>query len=195
MQYEAIVIGVSSGGLDALKILFSLLPADFGMPLIIVQHLSPRSEGEWIKLLDQKNRISVTEIEEKENMQAGTAYFAPPNYHVLLEKDRTFSLSADARVNFARPSVDVLFDSAADVLGDKLIGIILTGANNDGAAGLKKIKLNGGLTIVQDPATSSAPAMPRAAIAAMKPDHILSLPDIGILLLQLDQQKKNQRLT
>jgi two-component system chemotaxis response regulator CheB len=195
MPYEAIVIGVSSGGLDALKILFSLLPADFGMSLVIVQHLSPRSESEWIKLLDQKNRISVTEIEEKEKMQAGTAYFAPPNYHVLLEKDRTFSLSADARVNFARPSVDVLFDSAADVLGDKLIGVVLTGANSDGAAGLKKIKDYGGLTIVQDPATSLVPAMPRAAIATMKPDHILSLHDIGILLLQLDQQQKNQHVS
>jgi len=189
MHYEAIVIGVSSGGMDAMKILFSMLPDSFSIPIVIVQHISPRSDSEWIRLMNQENRIRITEVEEKEKLQPGNAYLAPPNYHVLIEKDWTFTLSADPRVNFARPSVDVLFDSAADAFGAKLIGIILTGANSDGARGLKKIKTCGGLTIVEDPTTCTIAGMPKAAIAAMKPDYILPLKEIGLLLLELEKNK------
>jgi len=140
MQYEAIVIGVSSGGLNAMKIMFSHLPVDFKMPVIIVQHISPRSENQWIDLLNNKSKLSIKEVDEKEKIEPGMAYIAPPNYHLLVENDKTFSLTVDERVNYARPSIDVLFESAADAYKNKLIGVILTGSNNDGTNGLKRIQ-------------------------------------------------------
>lgn len=126
------------------------------------------------------------EADEKEEIENGVVYFAPPNYHLLIERDHTFSLSADRRVNFARPSVDVLFESAANAYGSELIGVILTGANNDGARGLKKIKDMGGLTIVQDPASAEARYMPEAAIEEVQTvDYILPLEKIKTILIKL----------
>jgi len=184
MNYEAIVIGVSSGGLNAMKIMFSLLPADFQTPVIIVQHLSPRSENQWIHLLNDKSTLTIKEADEKEKIEPGNIYIAPPNYHLLIERNKTFSLTVAERVNFARPSIDVLFESAAEAYRNKLIGVILTGSNNDGTNGLKRIQECGGLTIVQDPATAESAYMPTSAIAAIQPDFILPLTEIIELLIK-----------
>lgn len=189
MRYEAIVIGVSSGGMNAMKIMFSLLPKDFGTPIIIVQHMSAHSDGEWIKLFNGKSYLNIKEADEKEKIEKRNVYIAPPNYHLLIERDKTFSFTIDERVNFARPSIDVLFESAAEAYKNKLIGIILTGSNNDGTEGIKRIQECGGLTIVQDPETAESAHMPRSAIAAIQPDYILSLKEIIKLLIKLDIQK------
>jgi len=191
MPYEAIVIGVSSGGMKAMKVLFSLLPMNFKTPIVIVQHIGSRSENIWIRLLNEKSHLEIKEADEKEKIEKGKAYVAPPNYHLMIEMDRTFSLTIDERVNYARPSIDVLFESAAEVYRDKLIGIVLTGANNDGTKGIKHIQECGGLTIVQHPDTAESSTMPSSAIAAIHPDYILSLEDIVTLLIEIDQQKED----
>ena len=185
MPYEAIVIGVSAGGMNALKHLFSLLPKEFNVPIIIVQHVSARSNSQWIELLNDKSNLNIKEADEKEKIEPGNVYIASPNYHLMIETNKTFSFTIDERVNYARPSIDVLFESAAEVYKNKLIGIILTGSNNDGTKGLKKIKEYNGLTIVQDPETAESGNMPTFAIAAVKVDHILSLDHIINLLIKL----------
>jgi two-component system chemotaxis response regulator CheB len=190
MAYEAIVIGVSSGGMSAMKILFSYLPKGFKTPIIIVQHISAHSDSKWIQLLNNAYIVDMKEADEKEKIENGKVYFAPPNYHLMIEKNKTFSLTIDERVNYARPSIDVLFESAAEAYKNKLIGIILTGSNNDGTNGIKRIHECGGLTIVQDPKTAEAPSMLTSALAAIQPDYILSLEDIIKLLIKLDIQKQ-----
>ncbi len=185
MGYEAIVIGVSSGGMNAMKIMFALLPKEFNTPIIIVQHINARSDGEWIKRLNEQNNLHIKEADEKEMIEAKTIYIAPPNYHLMIEKNKTFSLTIGERVNYARPSIDVLFESAADVYKTNLIGIILTGSNSDGTNGIKRIKEYGGLAIVQDPETAESPYMPTSAIAAIQPDYILSLEKIIEVLLKI----------
>ena len=187
MRYEAIVIGVSSGGMNAMKVMFSLLPKDFNTPVIIVQHIGAHSDSLWIKLLNDKSNLPIKEADEKEKIENGKVYFAPPNYHLLIEKDRTLSLTVDERVNYSRPSIDVLFESAAEAYADKLIGVILTGSNNDGTNGIKRVKECGGLAIVQNPETAESAYMPKSAIAAIKPDYILSLEEITALLIKLDK--------
>ncbi|HEY5408192.1 MAG TPA: chemotaxis protein CheB [Ginsengibacter sp.] len=192
MRYEAIVIGVSSGGMNAMKIMFAMLPADFGIPVIIVQHLSSRSDSQWIKVLNDKSNIYVKEADEKEKIESGIVYIAPPNYHLLIEKNKTFSLTIDERVNYARPSIDVLFESAAEAYKNKLIGIVLTGANNDGTNGIKKIKEAGGLVIIQDPDTAESFYMPASALGAVTPDYVLPLKDILELLIKISNQNNTQ---
>jgi two-component system, chemotaxis family, protein-glutamate methylesterase/glutaminase len=189
MRYEAIVIGVSSGGMNAMKVMFSLLPKDFNIPVIIVQHIGAHSDSYWIKLLNDRSNLPIKEADEKEKIEHGKVYIAPPNYHLLIEKDRTFSLTVDERVNYSRPSIDVLFESAAEAYADKLIGIVLTGSNNDGTKGIKRIKECGGLAIIQNPETAESAFMPKSAIAAITPDYILSLEGIAELLITLDKQK------
>ncbi len=190
MKYEAIVIGLSSGGMSAMKLMFSLLPKDFKTPIVIVQHINARSDSQWIKLLNKQSNLLIKEADEKEIIEAGTIYIAPPNYHLLIEKDKTFSLTIDEKVNYARPSIDVLFESAAEAYTNKLIGIVLTGSNHDGTNGIKKIKESGGLAIIQDPNTAESPYMPKSAIAAIEPDYILPLENIIELLIKIDNQKK-----
>ena len=187
MYYEAIVIGTSSGGLNALKFLFSALPIDFSIPIIIVQHISPRSDNQWIKLLNINSKLYLKEADEKEKIEQGKVYIAPPNYHLMIERDKTFSLTIDERVNYSRPSIDVLFESAAEAYKNKLIGVILTGSNNDGTNGIKRIQECGGLTIAQDPETAESAYMPASAIAAIQPDYILALENIIALLIKLDK--------
>lgn len=184
-QYEAVVIGSSAGGLNALKVLFHGLDKHFRIPVIIVQHISPDSENYLIHILNEIGKLRVKEADEKEKPMPGMAYMAPPNYHLLLEPDRTFTLTIDERVNYARPSIDVLFETAAEAYRDKLIGIVLTGANNDGSKGLRKIKEFGGLTLVQDPETAEVESMPRAAIKTSVVDHILPLDEIPVFLNSL----------
>lgn len=145
MSYKAIVIGVSAGGLAALGKILPRLPADYQLPLIIVQHISPDTDNYMISHFSSNAAIKVKEADEKELIKPGVAYFAPPNYHLLIETDFTFSLSVEERVNFSRPSIDVLFESAIDVWRPDLIGILLTGASSDGSKGLRMIKECGGL--------------------------------------------------
>lgn len=189
MRFEVIVVGVSSGGMNAMKVIFSLLPKDFNTPVIIVQHIGAHSDSQWIKLLNDISNLPIKEADEKEKIENGKVYIAPPNYHLLIEKDRTFSLTIDERVNYSRPSIDVLFESAAEAYADKLIGVILTGSNNDGTDGIKRIKECGGLAIIQKPETAESAFMPKSAIAAIKPDFVLSLEGIAELLITLDKQK------
>ena len=191
MKYEAIVIGVSSGGMNAMKIMFSLLPKNFSTPIIIVQHIGARSDGHFIKLLNKQSNVSIKEADEKEKIENGTVYIAPPNYHLMIERDKSFSLTIEERVNYARPAIDVLFESAADAYKDKLIGVILTGSSSDGSLGLKKIKEYGGLTIAQDPKTAESGYMPASAIAVVRMDFILSLEEIIKLLIKIDNQKEH----
>jgi two-component system chemotaxis response regulator CheB len=181
-EYRAVVIGTSSGGLNALKAILPALPADFGVPIVIVQHIGPSSDSYWISLLDSMCRLHVKEVDEKESIEPGCVYVAPPNYHVLIERNGTLSLSIDERINYARPSIDVLFETAAAVYGNALIGIILTGANNDGTRGMSAIRHSGGLTVAQDPESAEAGYMPAAVIDAMQVDHILPLDEIAELL-------------
>ncbi|MCW3104829.1 MAG: chemotaxis protein CheB [Bacteroidetes bacterium] len=188
MQYEAIVIGVSSGGMNAMNILFSRLPKEFSIPIVLLQHIGPHSDNLWIKILNNKTNVVIKEADEKEKIEKGRVYVSPPNYHLLIEKNKTFSLSIDARVNYARPSIDVLFESAAEAYKSKLIGIILTGSNSDGTNGMKRIKECGGLTIAQDPETAESGYMPASAIAAVKVDHILSLQGISDLLIKIAKE-------
>lgn len=180
---RAIVIGLSSGGMDALNYLFSVLPRGFATPIIIVQHIGPRSSSEWIEWFSEKYTLPISEAGEKEPILPQHIYIAPPNYHLLIEADRTFSLTIDERVNFARPSIDVLFESAADAYGKQLTGIVLTGANHDGAQGLHYIHRQGGCTIIQDPATAAASAMPAAVLKIFHPDYVLPLEEIAALLI------------
>ena len=189
MPYEAVVIGVSAGGLLALKTLLPALPPSFPVPVIIVQHISERSDGYMVKYLNQESSITVKEAEDKEPIYSGIAYLAPPGYHLLIELERIFGLSVDARVNYSCPSIDVLFESAANVFGESLIGIVLTGANADGAHGLKVIKEHGGLAIVQNPKTAQSPAMPKAALAAADADYVINLEQIAPLLVELTVQE------
>jgi len=188
MKYEAIVIGVSSGGMNAMKVMFSLLPANFSTPIVIVQHIGSHSENLWIQLLNDKSKLEIKEADEKEMIEKGNVYIAPANYHLLIESNKTFSLTIDEKVNFARPSIDVLFESAAEAYQNKLIGVILTGSNNDGSKGIKRIKEYGGLTIVQQPDTAESSFMPEAAIATIQPDYILDLDEIIMLLIEIDKQ-------
>ena len=185
MRYEAVVIGVSAGGIEALKAILSLLPASFPLPIAIVQHRDLRSDGFLAEYLNRLSGLIVSEAEDKEPLCPGHAYLAPAGYHLLIESDRTFSLAVDPRVNYSCPSVDVLFESAADAFADSLIGIVLTGANTDGAKGLKAIKVRRGLAIVQNPETAQAAAMPRAALEATAVDYLVDLQNIAPLLIRV----------
>ncbi len=187
---EAIVIGASAGGWTALKTILGGLPGDFPLAIMVVMHRHPHSDGYLEKSLDYDCALRVKQADEKEAIVIGTVYFAPPNYHLLIEDTHTLSLSVNRAVNYARPSIDVLFKSAAHVYGDTLAGLVLTGANSDGAGGLKKIKEMGGLTLVQDPGTAEASAMPHAAIAVADPDVILPLDEIGAFLKDFVRSRK-----
>lgn len=187
MKYKVIVMGLSSGGMDAMKNIFTDLPENFNIPIVIVQHISPKSDSEWIKILNSKYGIEIKEAEEKEQICGGTVYLAPPNYHLLLEKDGTFSLSIDERVSYARPAIDVLFETAAEAFQEQVVGVVMTGSNHDGAAGLMQIKNCGGLTIAQNPETAFSPFMPQEAINHVSPHHVLDLRDIIQFLKSLDK--------
>lgn len=184
VKYKAIVIGASAGGLYALLEIIEKLPTDFPIPIIVVQHRSKDNNYLFEEVLQNKCTITIRQADEKEKIKSGTIYIAPPDYHLLIEEDKTFSLTADFPVRYSRPSIDVLFESAAMVYKEALIGIILTGANNDGTAGMIAIKNNGGLTIAQDPDEAMFPAMPAASIKEGV-TYIWKLEVIGKFLLSL----------
>lgn len=191
MKYTTVVIGASAGGLEAIRTVLMDLGEDFKASILIVQHLSPHSDGYMVRHLNKACRINVKEAEEKEKILPGNAYIAPPNYHLLVEGDETLSLTVEAKVNYARPSIDILFETAADVYGKNLIGIILTGANSDGSKGLKRIKELGGITIVQNPKTAESDSMPSAAVAITMVDYILELSKISTKLIELVGDKND----
>jgi two-component system chemotaxis response regulator CheB len=186
--YQAIVIGVSTGGVVALKQLLGALPGNFPLPLLVVTHVTPDSDNSLALLLDSLCTIRVKEADEQEAIVPGTAYLAPANYHLLVERGNRLALSIDPPVNFARPSVDILFETAADVYGAALIGIILTGAGFDGAKGLLKVKNSGGVTIIQDPADAEMDSMPKTALQLLHPDYVVTLIDIPPLLITLAEE-------
>ncbi|WP_299579454.1 chemotaxis protein CheB [uncultured Sunxiuqinia sp.] len=189
-MYKAIVVGTSYGGLEALKLILPQLPEDFPLPVIVVLHIGEHKNDTFIRLLNELCTLQVKEAESKEPVLPGHIYFAPPNYHLLVEDDRTFSLSTDEKLNYSRPSIDILFESAAWAYQHELIGLILTGANSDGAEGLKTIKSFGGKTIVQDPCHAIAPIMPRFALKIAQPEIRLSLEAIPARLVELASSKK-----
>jgi len=188
MEHEAIVIGVSAGGLHALSEILSALPPDFPIPVIIVQHRSRDEKTLLEEVLQSKCIIKIKQADEKEKIRGCVVYVAPPDYHLLIEKDGTFSLNYDAKLNFSRPSIDVLFETASEVYENKVVGIILTGASNDGAAGITAIKKRGGITIAQDPKNAEFPVMPQAAIDTGSVQYIFKLEEIKDYLLSIRKQ-------
>ena len=183
---EAVVIGGSAGGLDALLRILPGLPASFRLPVITLLHLPNDAESGLANVFRARTAIPVREAMDKEFIEPGTLYVAPGGYHLLVEKDFSFSLSVEDPVHYSRPSIDVLMESAADVWGASLAGILLTGANDDGADGLARIGECGGLTVVQDPAEAAIVTMPQAAIARRTPDLVLTLDQIRTWLIELD---------
>lgn len=183
---DAVVIGTSAGGLAALSVLVAGLPRRFRLPLLVVQHVPPIGPTQLVEIFRRKTELAVQEASDKAPVRGGTLYFAAPGYHLLVEPDLSLSLSQDDAMHFSRPSIDVLFESAADAWGERLAGILLTGANEDGAAGLEAIAQAGGLTIVQDPDEAEVVTMPRAALQRFAPDFILPLRDIHRLLRELE---------
>jgi two-component system chemotaxis response regulator CheB len=182
---QAVVIGASAGALEALSVILPALPEHFSLPLMIVVHMPPDRPSVLADLFQAKCRITVREAEDKEPICGGTAYFAPPDYHLLVEADKHLSLSSDEPILYSRPAIDVLFESAADAYGPALIAIVLSGANQDGASGLKAIADAGGTAIVQSPKGAFATAMPEAAIAICPGAHILSPQEIAAYLAKV----------
>jgi len=190
MGFDLVAIGASWGGLDALTRVLTDLPEGFGAAVAIVQHRD-ENESPLASLLDRHTKLPVREANDKERIEPGVLFVAPPNYHLLVESGG-FALSTDERVQFSRPSIDVLFESAADEFHERVVGVILTGANADGALGLARIKARGGTAIVQDPATSRRSEMPEAALAACTPDAILDVDDIALRLVELCGTQRTQ---
>jgi two-component system, chemotaxis family, protein-glutamate methylesterase/glutaminase len=177
--YDLICVGASWGGLDAVGRILADVPDDVDVPIVIAQHRSANANaGGLSDLLRLRIRRPVVDVDDKLPIESRHVYLAPPDYHLLVERG-SFALSVDERVQHARPSIDVLFESAAYAYGPGVIGIILTGANEDGAAGLATVKSRGGVAVVQDPRGAARRTMPDAAIAATAADAILPLEEIG----------------
>ncbi|WP_375760507.1 chemotaxis protein CheB [Corallococcus exercitus] len=177
-RVDAIVLGTSAGGVDALSQLLPTLPGDFRPALLVVVHLPRDRPSLLVDVFAPRCALPVYEAADKQPIQPGSLYFAPPDYHLLVDRDAhgpTLALSQDAPVHFSRPSIDVLFESAAGVYGERLGGVLLTGANTDGALGLQAVRRGGGVTLVQEPDTARVATMPAAALAAGPVDFVLPL--------------------
>jgi two-component system chemotaxis response regulator CheB len=183
--HEIVAIGASWGGLDALRSLLGKLPGELDAAVLIAQHRAPESHPTAFRdLLGAVTRLTVCDAEDKQPLRRGVVFLAPPDYHLLVDGEH-LSLSTEAHVSFSRPSIDVLLESAAEAARERCVGVVLTGANDDGAAGLARIRELGGAAIVQDPATAERPEMPRAAVAAVPGAHVLPLDRIPGLLVTL----------
>lgn len=180
---EAVVIGASTGAIAALSQLLPPLPQDFPLAILVAVHVPADQPHSIASLLQAKCRVRVKEAEDKEPVHSGTVYFAPPDYHLLVEDDRRLSLSNEEPVNYSRPSIDVLLESAADVYRDSLLAVILTGANHDGAQGARAVGRAGGTVLVQHPHSATARMMPDAALAACPTAEPMSLADLTDLFL------------
>jgi two-component system, chemotaxis family, protein-glutamate methylesterase/glutaminase len=186
MAYEFVVVGASLGGLEAVSILLAQLSPSFSLPIAVAQHRAAEpADGDLAALWQRSTALPVADVEDKAPIEVGHVYVAPADYHLLVESRDCFALSTDPPVLFARPSIDVLFESVADEYGRTAVGVVLTGANADGAAGLARIKERGGVAIVQEPTTSTRRRMPDAAIAATTADAILPLEEIPAFLYGL----------
>lgn len=183
-KYEIVVIGCSMGGMHATQQILSVLSDDFPLPIAIVQHRFRTSDEGLPAFLRRQTKLNVVDALDKQWIKPGTVYLAPANYHLLVSPGE-LHLSVDDAVAYSRPSIDVLFESAAQAYGAGVIAVVLTGANADGAQGSVKVKENGGFVVVQDPSTAEAPSMPEAAIAATRVDRILRLDRIGPFLIEL----------
>jgi two-component system chemotaxis response regulator CheB len=192
-RIDAVVIGASAGGVEALTALLPALAPGLMAPVFIVLHLPRDKPSVLVEIFAPKCAVPVREAEDKETVAFGTIYFAPNNYHLLVDQGPQLSLSADDPVHHSRPSVDVLFESAAEIYGSRLLGIILSGANEDGASGLAAIHDAGGVTVVQSPETARAPNMALAALKMRPADRVLPLPEIAQILRTLDTVEARRR--
>jgi two-component system chemotaxis response regulator CheB len=183
---DLVAVGTSWGGLAALSTILGGLPADLDAALVIAQHRAPESHATAFRdLLGKATPLEVREANDKERLQHGYAYVAPPDYHLLVEADETLALSTDAAVAYSRPSIDVLLETAAEAYRERCAGVVLTGANDDGALGLARVREFGGATIVQDPETAERPEMPAAALAAVPDARVVRLEELATVLLEL----------
>jgi len=182
---RAVAIGASAGAVQALLRILPALPAGYALPVLIVVHVPPDRSNSLVSLFRDKCALRVKEAEDKEVIAGGTIYFAPADYHQLVEGGGSIALSSDEPVNYSRPAIDVLLESAADAYGPALAGIVLTGANHDGATGLRAVADAGGIAIVEDPAEAQVPTMPAAALAACPSARPMALDDILSFLLTL----------
>jgi len=181
-RVDAVVIGTSAGGVEALSRLLPALPRGAPVAVFVVLHLPRERPSLLVDIFGPKCGMAVREASDKEPVEAGTIYFAPPDYHLLVDEGPHLALSSDELVNFSRPAIDVLFESAADEYGERLLGIVLTGGNQDGAAGLQAVRAAGGMTIVQQPETAQVPYMPELALERGEVDYVLTLEQIAALL-------------
>lgn len=185
VSHGLVVIGASWGGLQALETVIGQLPGDFALPIAIAQHRAVDSgSGALSHVLGTRTGHDVCEAGDKDRIQPGRVYVAPPDYHLLVETDG-FALSTEGPVHHSRPSIDVLFDTAADVHAERLVAVILTGANSDGAHGIERVRRRGGVTIAQDPSSAEREEMPAAAIATGAVQHVVALEEIAPLLVRV----------
>lgn len=178
-QCEAFIIGGSAGSLDVLLKVLPKISAEISFPIIIVIHRKHGADSLLADLLSSRTTLIVKEVDEKEPILAGTVYIAPSDYHLLIERDRTFSLDYSEKINYSRPAIDVTFQTAAEVYKKKLVCLLLSGSNSDGVNGLNSVKLWGGKAIIQDPKTAQVAYMPAQAQQHVKIDHVLSIEDMG----------------
>jgi two-component system chemotaxis response regulator CheB len=179
-----VVVGASLGGSEALALILSNLPRDFAAPIAIVQHRPPEPDATLASFLGRTSRLPVKEADDKEPIRPGCVYVAPADYHLLVEPGR-FSLCTSGHVRNARPSIDLLFHTAADAYGAATVGVVLTGANDDGAAGARHLKQRGGILVVQDPSTARARTLPEAALGASECDFCVALLEVAPLICQI----------
>ncbi|CUA81893.1 CheB methylesterase [Gulbenkiania indica] len=187
-RFAVVVIGASAGGIEALGTVLPMLPKHYTLPVVVVLHLPADEPSLLAEVFSYKVGLATKEADEKERLQPGVIYFAPPSYHLLLEADGTFALSTEEPVHFSRPSIDVLFESAADAYGERAVGVLLTGASQDGARGLLAIREAGGQTLAQDPAEAMISIMPAAAVELGAARAVLPLKDIGRFLAGLEKE-------
>ena len=185
ISYDIIIIGASAGGLSALEELLGIIKDYIHVPIVIVQHISPDSGDSLLKIIKKISTIEVVEPIDKERIESDHVYLAPPDYHLLVERDKTFSLYMGPKENFCRPSIDLLFETVAEAFLERTVGIVLTGANNDGTKGIESIKDFSGLTIAQSPLEAQVPIMPQNAIDSGSIDYTLTINEIGNLLIEL----------
>lgn len=190
VPFESVCIGASHGGFDVLLDALPQLPADFALPILVCLHLPAGSGHDVASHLNRRSAIRVVEAQDKFQVRPGYAYVAPGGYHLLVERDASLSLSADPPVLHARPSIDVLFDSAALAWGNRLIAVLMTGASRDGAAGIETAGRCGATTVVQDPTTAVASVMPQAALDTIQPDHLVEPQALAATLIELAQRER-----
>lgn len=189
-SYKAVVIGGSAGSFQGMVKILSQLPKGFPLPIIMCLHRLKHVRNGFVEALSIKSVVQVTEPNDKENIKKGGVYLAPANYHMSVELGNHFALSTEEMINNSRPAIDITLSTSAFVYKDKLIGILLSGANRDGAAGMKSIKDKGGLTLVQEPSECMIDTMPRAALSVTKIDHVLKIDQIVEFFKELDRQYK-----